>query len=264
MIDLLDRANDFYVYCLSHPDGTPFYIGKGRGNRVNDHGSARGRIAAVNAVLGEIEASGGECIRTIVRGELSEGEAFTFERDIVRAIGRRPSGPLVNQNNGGKGGSIPSAEVRQKIREARLMQRNPGREHMVEMNRRRGPWTPEQIEKVRQANLGRPKSEDQKRKQSAAMTGREMPPEVREKLIAANTGRVKSDAEKQKLRDANIGRRHSIEARQKMSAWQIGRINSAESNAKRSAALKGRKKTEAHLAAIAAARAAKKAARSGS
>lgn len=32
---MLDK--DYYTYMLAYPDGTPFYIGKGRGNRIYQH-----------------------------------------------------------------------------------------------------------------------------------------------------------------------------------------------------------------------------------
>ena len=249
---------EYYVYCLFLPDGTPFYIGKGKGRRINDHGTTRGRLAAVNQVLASIQRDGGECQRAVLLSGLSESEAFDLERDLILEIGRAPDGPLVNANDGGWGGRNPHPETREKIRAARLAQESPSRDHMVMMNKRRGPWTAEQRKKVADAMTGRHVSEETRQKIAKAPKARPGPERMRE--LAAIRNSNTSDETRAKLREAAKRQVWTSERRAKISAAQKGRKSDPEANAKRSASLKGRAKSPEHLAAIAAAKAAKKAA----
>ena len=250
--------SEYYVYTLSLPDGTPFYVGKGKGKRINDHGTTRGRLKEVNAVLARLKASGETCLRAIVRGGLTENEAFEAERDLIAQIGRAPNGPLVNCNDGGWGGRNPSASTRERIRRARVAQEPPSREHMVEMNRRRGPWTDEQKDRVRQAHLGRVVSAETRKKISEARKSSSYRPGSDVMRRVASMRGEMTEATREKLREA--GRRQVIsEERRKRHGDKLrGRPQSPESNAKRSAALKGREKSPEHVAAIKAAKAAKK------
>lgn len=252
---------EYYVYSLSYPDGTPFYIGKGKGNRINDHGTTRGRLRRVNAVLDEIRNAGGQCLRAILRDGMTEDEAFSYERLIISEIGRAPNGPLVNSNDGGHGGRNPSEETRQRLADAARAQPKPPRDHMVEMNRRRGPWTAEQRRKLSDALKGRKLSEDTKLKLSAAARERKIWGDAEHmRKCAAIRNANTSEETRRKLSEAAKKQVWDDERRRNLSEAQKGRVNSAESNAKRAAALKGRKKSPEHLAAIAAAKAAKKAA----
>lgn len=158
----------FYVYTLAYPDGTPFYVGKGKGTRIKDHGTTRGRLRRVNEVLASLAASGQQCLRSIVKDGLTEVEAFDLERSTILSIGREPSGPLVNLNDGGWGGRNMHPSTLEKLRLARLSQPKPERSHMVAMNRKRGPWTDEQKAKVSAALKGRVRSEEHKRRISEA------------------------------------------------------------------------------------------------
>jgi hypothetical protein len=42
-------------------------------------------------------------VACVLLGNLSESEAFKYERFFIAAIGRNPNGPLVNKTNGGEG-----------------------------------------------------------------------------------------------------------------------------------------------------------------
>lgn len=246
----------YYVYALAFPDGQIFYVGKGTGRRISDHGTTRGRLAKVNAIIAQIADAGGVVIRTITHAGLSEAEAFDIERQEIARIGRAPLGPLVNQNDGGWGGRNPSPSTREKIRRARHHQKNPSREHMVFMNAQRGPWT-----------------EDQRKRVARALTGRDVSPETGRKISEAGAGKRNcftsqaarnaralwslSEEGREALREAGRHQVHSEERRAEQSARQKGKAQDPMVNAKRSASLKGRVKTPEHLAAIAAAKAAR-------
>ena len=77
----------FYVYALVDPESnTPFYIGKGLGNRVFMH-----KEDALNEdskslkldIIRKIKAIGGEVNHIIIRHGLSEKEAFEIEASLI-------------------------------------------------------------------------------------------------------------------------------------------------------------------------------------
>jgi uncharacterized protein len=113
----------FYVYVLHKPDGTPFYVGKGIGDRVLHHEAEARNTKRLTHKL--------NVIRSIHRHQKSvlyyldsffeqESDAHERERDLVRSIGRHDlkKGPLTNQTDGGEGTSNPSEESRQRRRDS--------------------------------------------------------------------------------------------------------------------------------------------------
>lgn len=78
----------YYVYLLIDPrDGQPFYVGKGKGNRAQQHekDARAGRIvnAAKCARILEIESLGMAVECSYVRTGLTEREAFDLERRMI-------------------------------------------------------------------------------------------------------------------------------------------------------------------------------------
>lgn len=82
---------DYYVYELIDPrDGSVFYVGKGKGNRIASHEAMarKGRIdnPAKYARIREIWDAGLEVERRYVRRGLTETEAFALERQMIDAV----------------------------------------------------------------------------------------------------------------------------------------------------------------------------------
>lgn len=104
----------FYVYVIFRLDGSPCYVGKGKGNRYR-----RTPRHSKNPHLARIcRNSGGYLPTVIIRSNLTEPEAFEIERAFIAAISREAhGGPLVNLTDGGEGpsGLSCSAETRLKI-----------------------------------------------------------------------------------------------------------------------------------------------------
>jgi len=97
--------NNYYTYAYLREDGTPYYIGKGKGNRAFRKHSVgtptRDRIL-------------------FLKKNLTESEAFSHEMYIISVLGRIDlgTGILENKNAGGNGssGKIYSKEERERIR----------------------------------------------------------------------------------------------------------------------------------------------------
>ena len=106
--------NDFYTYELAYPEsmgGAVFYVGKGRGNRINDHErDARfGRMTLNCRIIRRILAQGEQIVKRKVYENLSEEEAFAHEIQLIAHYGREN---LANMKEGGGGLAIPGGRRR--------------------------------------------------------------------------------------------------------------------------------------------------------
>ena len=111
----------YYIYILRRPDGRPFYIGKGRGERVfhhenearhaNNRKSNAYKLNVIRAVL----SAGGTISYEIDSFHEQEAAAHEREMQLIRAIGRlHEGGPLTNLAPGGgsERGASPSSKLR--------------------------------------------------------------------------------------------------------------------------------------------------------
>jgi len=100
--------NYFYVYMYLREDGTPYYVGKGIGNRAYQK-NRRLKPPPKN--------------RIIIQDRLTEEQAFQQEIEHIAFYGRRDNGTgmLRNLTDGGEGasGAIKSDESIQKQKDAR-------------------------------------------------------------------------------------------------------------------------------------------------
>lgn len=96
----------FYVYAYVRADGTPYYIGKGTGNRAWRHRKAD-RVPSPKD-HGRIR---------ILLDDLLACEALEAEKDFISLIGReKDGGCLINWTAGGDGLVDPSDETLEKLR----------------------------------------------------------------------------------------------------------------------------------------------------
>ena len=97
--------NDYYVYIYLREDGTPYYVGKGRGKRAF---STKRRFIKPKDETKIIFHS----------KNLTEEEAFIIEKELIAQYGRKNNGTgiLRNLTDGGEGqsGAIYSDEIRAK------------------------------------------------------------------------------------------------------------------------------------------------------
>ena len=152
----------YYTYAYLREDKTPYYIGKGKGNRIY---STNKRIKPPK-----------DKSRIIyLKQNLTEKEAFKHEIYMIGVFGRKDlgTGILHNMTNGGEGssGCILSEETKIKMSEAK---KNPS-----EKTRR----------KMSNAGKGKIFSEEHRRKLSVTGKGKTFSEEHRRKLSEAQKGK---------------------------------------------------------------------------
>ena len=88
--------SNYYVYLYLRENGTPYYCGKGKGKRAYRKGSP-------------------DTVK-LVAVHLTESEAFTLEKHLIKLYGRKDlgTGILNNRTDGGEGssGAVRSSETR--------------------------------------------------------------------------------------------------------------------------------------------------------
>lgn len=142
----------FYVYLYIREDGTPYYVGKGKGKRAYVQG---GRPCKTPTDKSRIK---------IHTDNLTEEQAFSLEKELILAHGRKCDGGILhNQSLGGEGssGRIPSKETRNKMSKAQLgvckSEKHRENIRLANIGENNPMWgkyykkTPEQIEKSARA-----------------------------------------------------------------------------------------------------------------
>ena len=102
---------EYYTYAYLREDGTPYYIGKGKGDRAY---RKDGRPCATPKDKNKI---------IHLKTNLTEEEAFNHEKYMIFILGRKDlgTGILYNKTDGGEGksGCYPSEETKRKISETK-------------------------------------------------------------------------------------------------------------------------------------------------
>jgi hypothetical protein len=95
----------YYAYVLMRPDGSVFYVGKGTGNRINEHeGEARNGAQSHKCnIIRKVWSEGGQIIKQKVAFFDDEEEAYDLEISLIAFFGLEN---LANKRNGGEGGSV--------------------------------------------------------------------------------------------------------------------------------------------------------------
>jgi len=155
----METPREYYTYAYLREDGSPYYIGKGKGDRAF--------IKNRKGIKPPKDSS-----RIIfLKQNLTEEEAFKHEVYMIVVLGRKDlgTGILRNKTDGGEGcsGLIHSEETRRKLSEARKGENNPnyGKKQSEETIRKRS-------EANKGKNKGKTPSEKNRRKYSEAKKGK--------------------------------------------------------------------------------------------
>lgn len=214
----------FYVYAyLRKSDLSPYYIGKGKGNRAwaIDH----------NVVVPKDKNR-----VVILESNLTEIGALALERRMIRWYGRKDlgTGILRNQTDGGDGsaGMIPW----NKNKKIGSYLSDKGRKKVSEANK----GIPKNHgDKVSAALKGKPKSEEHRKKLSESLKGNTPWNKGKTGLqVSPKKGTFMSEEQKKKLSDAHKGKKNTEETKAKISASLKGRVISEETKKKMSEARK--------------------------
>lgn len=203
----------FYVYFLRRPDRKdplwpdefqPFYIGKGSNGRINEHRKEAKRYqngdlnfkSPKNSIIVSLWKKGLDFKKEIILSDLTEEEAFEYEKQAISIYGRKDNktGILANMTDGGDGntGYNHTEEAKRKIGDSCKGDKHHWFGHKM----------PQEVkEKIGEANkgkwLGRHHTEETKEKlrlirsgKNNPMYGKTLTKEHKEKLSKAFKGRV--------------------------------------------------------------------------
>ena len=218
-----------FIYEDIHFDYEPFYIGKGKNDRITEglynKRDSKYKLSKIN----KIKESNLEVIVYKLYQNITEDEAFKIEIKLIKKIGRKiDNGPLCNFHIGGKGGDnftnhpnkediinrwletktkngkTVSEETKEKLRLSHIRRKEKGLyfKHSAESKNKMSlshkgtskpkPKTEEYIEKMRILNLGKIRTQESKEKQSK--TCRETLSKIKEELSFKSSGRNNSNA----------------------------------------------------------------------
>lgn len=219
-----------YVYEHVRPDtNEAYYVGKGKKKRAY---VMSGKNVWHTRITNKLKDMGLSPLVRIIKDGLTEKEALSFEKDVIRLY-RALGVNLTNMTEGGEGISNPSTEVREKMSlssRSRWLDSNFRERHSSAV--KAAFARPEVRERLSLAGRGRPHSEETKAKLSKANKGRKIP---------GNSERFAGEG------NPFWGKHHAPETIKRISEKRLGTSASEDTKAKMRAAQSARRAREKEL-----------------
>lgn len=184
----------FYIYVIFDLNGVPRYVGKGSGNRWNNHFDSTCQNPHLRNIIKQANRLGKQLPRFKLRHNMTLDEAVEFEIALISLIGREvDGGTLVNFTLGGDGLVNPSPKTRDKMRRKRIeYMKDP--EHRANLAKFRIgiPLKTETREILKRAHIGTMHTKQRRKNQSTALKGRAFSEDHKKALSQASKGRPKT------------------------------------------------------------------------
>ena len=181
----------FDTYTYLDENLKPYYVGKGKDNRINHpHGDS--------VKLPPVER------RIYLKSGLTEEDAFKHEVYMIHVLGRKDLGlgPLLNRTDGGDGtsGWVMPDKTKAKISVSKIGMKRPDMEGANNPMRRE-----DVVKKVSDSKIGKPRDLETKSKISNSLTGKKASAETKQKQSVAAKGIKKSKSHADSIKKAKKG-----------------------------------------------------------